>query len=197
MPEPCPLAQPGSPRDAHLGQALDVSIAIDQVERSKIPKLVETSLRLKSGALVKLAIQLGALLNPDFQNHQALDCFGESYGSCLQKLDDIGNFNVGSASKKHLEDLLLRRPTWIWSVFSQQATDQEWISFNEAVQALPCCEKLKSFTASTNLKQKALETAQKDLSETLNLLKIRLNLDEQAPAYKLALQLTVKLSHAY
>ncbi len=184
-------------RDAHLGQALDVSVAIDQIERSKIPKLVETSMRLKSGALVKLAIHLGALLNPDFENHEALHCFGESYGSCLQKLDDVGNFTVGSSCKKHLEDLRLRRPSWIWSVFSQKATEPEWKFFNDAVQALPCCVKLQDFVNKTDLKQKAFEIAQTDLAETLALLKFNLDLDEKTPAYQLAHQLTVKLTHAY
>ena len=184
-------------RDAHLGQALDVSTAIDKVERSKIPKLVETSIRLKSGALMRLSIQLGALLNPEFRNWEALDQFGESYGSCLQKLDDIENCSLSGNSKKHLEDLLLKRPTWIWSVFAQKATDTEWAFFNEAVQALPSKEKLEFFMKTTHLKKIAFDMAISDLSETLNLLKNKFELEDHSPSYKLASDLTEKLTRAY
>lgn len=185
-------------RDAHLGQALDVSIAIDKVERQKIPKLVETSIRLKSGALMKLSIHLGALLNPNFKSWEELHQFGESYGSCLQKFDDVGNLNVQNTSKKHLEDLCLRRPTWVWSVFSSHANDQEWAAFCEAVASLPDCQKkLEAFMSVTTLKQKAFDLAKADLEETLSLLKRRLSLDDSSAAHRLAFELTEKLIHAY
>lgn len=184
-------------RDAHLGQALDVSVAIDQVSRCKIPKLVETSLRLKSGALMKLSVHLGALLNPEFKNWEALHHFGESFGGCLQKFDDIGNFNLKAESKKHLEDLILRRPTWIWSVFSEHASDSEWSHFLSAVKSLPCIKQLESFLQSTSLKKQAFELALEDLNMNLNQLKQSFSLQNSGPAFQLALSLTKKLSYAY
>jgi geranylgeranyl pyrophosphate synthase len=184
-------------RDAHLGQALDISVKIDEVARATIPKLVETSMRLKSGALMRLSIHLGALLNPEFANWQALDEFGESYGSCLQKFDDIGNFNTEGQSKKHLEDLMLRRPTWIWSVFAQEATEQEWLSFHQAVRTLPDKQKLAHFIASTSLKKTAFDRACADLKQTLDTLQFHFDLDLSDSSYQFALQLTEKLTHAY
>ncbi len=184
-------------RDAHLGQALDISVKIDEVDRQTIPKLVETSMRLKSGALMRLSIHLGALLNPEFTNWQALDEFGESYGSCLQKFDDIGNFNTDSQSKKHLEDLLLRRPTWIWSVFAQEANEEEWQSFRQAVHVLPEKQKLTHFIASNGLKKTAFDRAYADLRQSLASLQFDFDLDSSDPSYQFAFQLTEKLTHAY
>ncbi len=184
-------------RDAHLGQALDVSVAIDEVERAKIPKLVETSLRLKSGALMKLSVQLGALLNPQFKNWFALDSFGEAFGSCLQKLDDVGNFTVDGLLEKHLEDLKLRRPTWIWSVLAQTGSEQEWQDFNSAVQALPCRDPLRLFIQSSSLKAKAFEMAVQDLKEVLTNLKTSFSLQDSCPAFQLTTQLTERLTNAY
>lgn len=184
-------------RDAHLGQALDVSIAIDEVCRTKIPKLVETSLRLKSGALMKLSIHLGALLNPDFNQWESLHRFGEDFGSCLQKFDDIGNLTIKSDCKKHLEDLKLRRPTWIWSVFSAHASDDEWSQFLGAIKRLPCTNSLADFLEGSTLKQMSFEMASQDLDENLNSLQKNFALENSHPAFKLALQLTQKLNYAY
>ena len=184
-------------RDAHLGQALDVSVPIDQVERQTIPKLVETNLRLKSGALMKLSVHLGALLNPHFKNWEALHCFGESYGSCLQKFDDIGNFTIKPECKKNLEDLMLRRPTWIWSVFSQHASISEWSEFYQAVQALPATEKLASFLKTSALKQKAYSLAVEDLHQNMEVLRDQFSLHESSVAFQMANQLTERLCHAY
>ena len=184
-------------RDAHLGQALDVSIPIDQVERSKIPKLVETSLRLKSGALMKLSVQLGALLNPDFKDWKTLDYFGEAFGSCLQKLDDVGNFNIESTCEKHLEDLKLRRPSWIWSVLVQTGSDQNWQDFISAINYLPEKNPLRQFIKSCALKQTAYEMAVKDLHQVLDSLKRDFYLNDHSPAFILTSQLTERLTHAY
>ncbi len=184
-------------RDAHLGQALDVAIAIDEVCRTKIPKLVETSIRLKSGALMKLSIHLGALLNPDFNKWDELHRFGEAFGSCLQKFDDIGNFTTDKASKKQLEDLMLRRPSWIWSTFSELATDTEWIQFTKAVRSLPDITELENFLNSSSLKKQSFEMACTDLEENINILQKDFCLSKTDPAFEIATKLTKKLTHAY
>ncbi len=184
-------------RDAHLGQALDVSVAIDQVQRAKIPKLVETSLRLKSGALMKLSVQLGALLNPEFKNWSALDSFGEAFGSCLQKLDDVGNFTIDGSLEKHLEDLKLRRPTWIWSVLAQTGSDQDWLDFNSAIKALPSLDLLRQFIKTSPLKDTAFKMAVQDLEKVLTDLKTHFSLQDSCPAFVLTSQLTARLTNAY
>ena len=184
-------------RDAHLGQALDVSVVIDQVDRAKIPKLVETSLRLKSGALMKLSVQLGALLNPEFTSWSALNSFGEAFGICLQKLDDVGNFCVKGTLEKHLEDLKLRRPTWIWSVLAQSATEKEWQDFNAAIQHLPEKDQLCHFLESSSLKDTAYKMAVADLEAALSKLKLNFSLQDTCPAFRLISQLTERLTHAY
>ncbi len=184
-------------RDAHLGQALDITINITEVDQEKVPKLVETSLRLKSGALMKLALRLGALLNPELKNEHHLDHFGESFGSCLQKLDDVGNMKISCLNPKYLEDLKLRRPTWIWSVLSQTGTAEQWTTFIQAIEKLPCTELLESYLKDCPIKETALEMALKDLKEVTENLKNNFQLDESSEAYSLAIQLKEKLSYAY
>ncbi|MBC7742023.1 MAG: polyprenyl synthetase family protein [Bdellovibrionaceae bacterium] len=184
-------------RDAHLGQALDISINITEVEQAKVPKLVETSLRLKSGALMKLSLRLGALLNSQLENESELDQFGEAFGSCLQKLDDVGNMNVSCLNPKHLEDLKLKRPTWIWSALAQTGNQDEWSAFIKVVEKLPDTLPLEDFLDGTPIKQTALKMALVDLKEVTENLKIKFQLNETSEAYLLTMQLKEKLSHAY
>ena len=124
-------------------------------------------------------------------------CFFEAFGSSLQKFDDIGNFTTDKASKKQLEDLMLRRPSWIWSTFSQQATDQEWIQFTDAVRSLPDITELEIFLNSSILKKRSFELACADLEENLNTLQKDFCLSKTDPAYEIATKLTKKLTYAY
>ncbi len=184
-------------RDAHLGQALDISINITKVKPVKVPKLVETSLRLKSGALMKLSLKLGALLNDNFEDFSKIDRFGESFGSCLQKLDDIGNMNVACLNPKHLEDLKLKRPTWIWSVLAQKGSEENWNQFIKAVDQLPEVKPLEDFLKATNLKTTALDLALAELCKITEILKTEFKLNESSQAYSLIIKMKEKLTNAY
>ena len=108
---------------AHFGQALDVGISIDSVAQAKIPEVCRASLELKSGALMALAISLGAVLGGAHRERQILlNEFGHRFGVALQMFDDIGNLrhkaDVPPESSKRFEDLLLKRASWIWVVVS-------------------------------------------------------------------------------
>ena len=131
---------------AHHGQALDVGIAIDQVERSEVRSICLASLELKTGALMELASVIGAILGQGSDSEvETLGEFGKSFGIALQMLDDIGNaLAKKSEDPKRFEDLKLKRPTWVWAVVSEME-DQQWDRFLSAVNDLPKTESLAAF----------------------------------------------------
>jgi geranylgeranyl pyrophosphate synthase len=119
--------------EAHLGQALDVGVRIEAVNQEQIPAFVLRGLELKSGALVGLAMSLGAMVSgapAELQN--ALRQFGRQLGVGLQMFDDLGNFSLAKPSTKHLEDLVLGRPSWVWAVASRLWSAEQFSIFISA-----------------------------------------------------------------
>jgi geranylgeranyl pyrophosphate synthase len=105
--------------DCHLGQALDLSIAIARVPQAAVYRTVATSTILKTGALMGLAARLGAMAaGATAARETALARFGRRLGLGLQMLDDFGNLTGGSDGNaaKALEDLRNGRPTWPWAL---------------------------------------------------------------------------------
>ena len=126
----------------HYGQALDVGTAIDEVPQSEVAEVSLVSIRLKSGALMSLALTLGAIasgISPE--RLVELDRFGHSMGMGLQMFDDIKNAGPAGESDpnnvKRLEDLLLRRPSWIWAYAARTCSAKEYAEFVQAVKELP------------------------------------------------------------
>ena len=105
--------------DCHLGQALDLSIAIARVPQAAVYRTVATSTILKTGALMGLSARLGAIAaGATPAREAALARFGRRLGLGLQMLDDFGNLTGGSDGNaaKALEDLRNGRPTWPWAL---------------------------------------------------------------------------------
>ncbi len=99
---------------AHFGQALDVSIPITSQPQEKIAEVVKASLELKTGALMALALELGAALRgAPAERRGRLGKFGREFGVSLQMFDDIGNLGLGRVERdpKQFEDLKLLRPS--------------------------------------------------------------------------------------
>ena len=103
----------------HLGQALDLSVAIGRTPRALVYRTVATSTMLKTGALMELAAVAGALAAGASDDRvEALAQFGRRMGLGLQMLDDFGNLtapNPEASDSKALEDLRNQRPTWPWA----------------------------------------------------------------------------------
>ena len=123
-------------RQAHCGQALDLGVKIDEVERDHVAALCYASLDFKTGALTALALQSGAmvaLLNstPEKEQErlQVLNWLGTRFGRLLQIYDDIGNFCLPSSHPKCQEDIKHRRPTWIWLTASHALDDGHYRDF--------------------------------------------------------------------
>ncbi len=105
----------------HQGQALDLATPVTELQADQVAPVVETTTRLKTGALCALAAQLGAIVaggTPAITN--AVGRFGEHMGIALQMLDDLGSLTSPSRRHKGHEDLRAARPTWPWAWLAQR-----------------------------------------------------------------------------
>ena len=145
----CELAPPGRDRllrevvqamhDCHLGQALDLSIAIARVPQAAVYRTVATSTILKTGALTGLAARLGAMAaGAPAAREAALARFGRRLGLGLQMLDDFGNLTGGSDGNaaKALEDLRNGRPTWPWALAARALSPATYASLQGRARTL-------------------------------------------------------------
>jgi geranylgeranyl pyrophosphate synthase len=117
---------------SHFGQALDVSVVVEQVARADVPLVVRAATRLKTGMLMRLAAEVGALAaGADAARRTALADFGFQLGAGLQMLDDIGGLRSQRRMHKGFEDLRLGRPTWPWAWTAERASDVAYARLRE------------------------------------------------------------------
>lgn len=124
---------------AHIGQAIDISTPIDGIPQSEVEDICLTSIRLKTGVLMSLAMSLGALAagsTPAIS--QELARLGCELGLALQKFDDAGTFSLErSHLSKRYEDLLLKRPSWVWALAAKRYSARDYQDFVRAARYLP------------------------------------------------------------
>lgn len=102
--------------DCHRGQALDLSTDIRVTPREHVLAVVTTTTRLKTGALMGLAAELGALTaGADPLLVDSARRLGVSIGVGLQMLDDIGSVCTPARREKAREDFRSGAPTWVWA----------------------------------------------------------------------------------
>lgn len=154
---------------AHFGQALDVGLNIFDVPQDKIKATCLASLELKSGALMAMALSLGAVLGgatSEMETHCGL--FGHAFGIALQMFDDSGNATI--EGPKQFEDLLLKRPSWLVAVASEKLSKAQFEQFKIAVGLLPDSISLKKILVETDLVAEARSQAQNYLKDSLKIL---------------------------
>ncbi|MFV8250643.1 polyprenyl synthetase family protein [Bdellovibrio bacteriovorus] len=140
---------------AHLGQALDLGASMKTLNAGQIQEVVHKSHCLKSGALVALALQVGALVAEPKPDLLLLQELGTQLGSSLQRFDDLGNLKFHCVDSKALEDLKLGRPSWIWMYLATCGDSSQIQGFKEALEFLPETHALEAFVQSTDLKKRA------------------------------------------
>ncbi|MGE5085071.1 MAG: polyprenyl synthetase family protein [Bacillota bacterium] len=182
---------------AHQGQALDLGADLLSVPKAEVSQVVEASHLMKSGALVALAMQFGALVADENVDLEQLDHLGAELGASLQRFDDLGNIRFGADDPKALEDLKLRRPSWLWAVIAENASDVEWNQFKSAVAMLPQESLLQEFLEHTNYKNKAKLKALALHKNLTNEFKTYYSKVSNAEALEGLLILTEKIAHAY
>ncbi len=111
----------------HQGQALDLATRVMDLDMRAVPAVVAATTRLKTGALCRLASELGALAAgaPDWAV-TAIGTLGEGSGIALQMLDDLGCLVAEDRRPKACEDLALGRPTWAWAWLAEAGDPFAW-----------------------------------------------------------------------
>jgi geranylgeranyl pyrophosphate synthase len=108
----------------HQGQALDLALKVTELEQGDVPRVVEATTQLKTGALMELAAALGGIAAGAGEAAAlAMTRFGRELGKGLQMLDDLGGITCAARAEKGAEDLRLGRPTWPWA-WAARATSQ-------------------------------------------------------------------------
>ena len=105
----------------HQGQALDLATRIGDLDVVYASSVVETITRLKTGALCKLAAELGAIAaGAAPARREAVGRFAETMGIALQMLDDLGSLASPARRDKGREDLRAGRSTWPWAWLAER-----------------------------------------------------------------------------
>jgi len=157
---------------AHLGQAIDLGVAIDTLPRARIAEACWASLELKTGELTGMGIALGGLLAGATEAElQSLLRFGKAFGVALQSFDDLGNLGVrAGADPKQLEDLRLRRPSAVWALTAEAVDEKQFSAFRKAVEALPRDEALWQWMEENKFSSLARERTTARLDEALRMI---------------------------
>ena len=153
---------------AHRGQALDLGTSIDMIPQSEVFETCLTSMELKTGTLMTLALRLGSALQGNHSYKEMME-LGKDLGLLLQMYDDFGNFyqRPEDRNEKTFEDLKLRRPTWIWAVASG-FEEKTYQSFIAVCKELPDEGPLLSWINKIDFIQEISSRIQQYSSSTIN-----------------------------
>lgn len=122
---------------AHYGQALDLTIKVEELAQGEVVALAREISALKTGAVTKLAVSLGAVLAgapPGVVDRVAR--FGLDFGVVLQDLDDLGNLVGGLHPEKRFEDMIQGKASGVWAHVARRATPTEYAAFTATVAEL-------------------------------------------------------------
>lgn len=126
---------------AHMGQAIDLGTKISELPLSQIKSTCLTSMELKTGTLLALALRLGMAIAGRTAQRPLLMELGHKMGLALQMYDDLGNYCTENG--KQYEDIINQRPTWVWA----QASELGEEAFKEFIL---CAQSLPEPTSITN-----------------------------------------------
>lgn len=108
----------------HYGQALDLSVRVTELRRRELSNVVLSVTRLKTGSLMLLAAEVGALAAGGSEERVAcLAKIGCELGIALQMLDDLTGITCVRRCHKGHEDLLEARPSWVWAWLAELEDD--------------------------------------------------------------------------
>ncbi len=153
--------------EAHYGQAIDLGATLESLDQKEIANVCRSSMELKTSSLMALALRLGSAVGGNVTFDPKLKELGRHLGFVLQAYDDVGNFLMkpNNEPSKRWEDLLLKRPSWIWMQVATHATPNEFKSFIFAVNQLPNEDALHAFSKSFHLEERILQSAKAELNK--------------------------------
>jgi geranylgeranyl pyrophosphate synthase len=191
----------------HYGQALDLAFGLDRLGQDDVYAVCRATMELKSGALMQQAFHLGARIAAQHGSASgnlarverkilALGDFGRRYGVCLQMLNDVGNLTAVKEPEKKNEDLLLRRPSWVWAVAAKELLPESYARFLarlENIASRPAA--FEKFIAQTEIAEHAKQLALQELEQAVGDLLAEFSAEQEG--HKSIVQLTAKLAGAY
>jgi geranylgeranyl pyrophosphate synthase len=129
---------------AHYGQVLDLCIKVDEVPWTEVAQICEQCLSGKTGSLVNLALVMGAMIGgATAKKIEAIGELGRELGVYLQRWNDLGNVVSASEGDKRFEDLLSRKPSFVWAFVCKHYGEKGFKDFYAAVEQLPRTDSLE------------------------------------------------------
>jgi geranylgeranyl pyrophosphate synthase len=121
----------------HYGQALDLGVKVTELRRREVPDVVYGTTRLKTGSLMELAAELGALAGGAKPEHvTALRNLGSSVGVALQMLDDLSGITSERRCHKGHEDLLGGRASWPWAWLAERDDNVDYSRLRSLLESV-------------------------------------------------------------
>jgi geranylgeranyl pyrophosphate synthase len=125
----------------HYGQALDLGVRLGTLAQAEVFDVVNLSTRLKTGSLLELAAEVGAIAGgADAKLRAELARFARSYGVALQMLDDTSGIYQAPRAHKGHEDLRQGRPTWPWAWLARRLDELSYSRLQHHAQAVERAE---------------------------------------------------------
>jgi geranylgeranyl pyrophosphate synthase len=151
----------------HYGQALDLGVRLAALSQAEVFDVVTLSTRLKTGSLLELAAEVGAIAGGAPRGLQAaLANFGRRYGIALQMLDDLSGLYEPKRAQKGLEDLRNGGPTWPWAWLSQRLDEITFSRLQRQSEAVVAGE-LAPDGLAAQLRQKLGDAPQRPVQQEL------------------------------
>jgi geranylgeranyl pyrophosphate synthase len=121
----------------HQGQALDLSVRVDELTQSDVPTVVHAIARLKTGGLLGLASAFGAIAaGASADRVEAIADFGRELGVGLQMLDDVSGVLNLERRHKAVEDLRHGRATWLWAWLADELDSPAYATLRNQASAV-------------------------------------------------------------
>ena len=163
---------------AHFGQGIDVGVSMGTLAQDQVESTYFTAAELKTGALMTLAYELGAVVAKSQENrNNSLSKLFKKFGIALQIFDDIGNYLAPPPKGK--EDLKLGRPSFIWVMASKLAAAPDYERFKTATRMLPDTSFIESWCGlfelipySTSFAHEYLRNTKEGFIQTLSTLNV-------------------------
>lgn len=176
------------------GQAFDHSLRMDEVQNKSVRDLCLRSMELKSGTMAILCLRLGAMFGTAKVPALALEHWGGRFGVVSQMIEDICLLRPQTRDAYRLEDLILRKPNWVWAALAEHGTQEMQSAFRKALQTLPDTRELDGFLAGAPFVEKVFSRAVSEWNQVLQELKKDFRLKADHRVYEAAQSLGALLT---
>ena len=121
----------------HYGQALDLSVRVSELRQREVADVVFATTRLKTGSLMELAAELGAIAaGASASKVEQLSMLGRDIGVALQMLDDWTGLCCARRRHKGREDLLAGRLSWPWAWLAERSDPVSYLRFRSSLDGV-------------------------------------------------------------